>query len=118
MKKPSAETMKRRAMALGAKLDLSGNTFNASRAQAKVGPKPKAPPQPTQAPVPDKQPDQFESFAAATFMLADSTAQLVAGISQQLNNAPKSPAPAREWLFTVHRDKSGNMTNITATRKE
>ena len=126
MKPITESAAKRRAMALGGKLELStGKVFNAARTASATSPKPvekKPAPEPPAKAI--KQPEAaissaaIEKLAAATFTMADSTSALVEGIKRQLSAVPAPLKSVKSWRFTINRDAAGNMTSIDATAKE
>jgi len=124
MKPITESAAKRRAMALGGKLELpTGKVFNASRSEvvvaARAAPKPDpVPSAPIPEPVQDKATEAITQFAAASFSLADSNSQLIQGLKAQLDAMAKPDSPARAWRFTINRDKTGEMTSIDAVAKE
>ena len=126
MKPITESAAKRRAMALGGKLELpTGKVFNAARTASATAPKPvekKPAPEPPAKAI--KQPEAaipsaaIEKLAAATFTMADSTSALVEGIKRQLSAVPAPLKSVKSWRFTINRDAAGNMTSIDATAKE
>lgn len=126
MKPITESAAKRRAMALGGKLELStGKVFNASRAASATAPKPvekkPAPEPPAQAIKPSEaaiSSAAIEKLAAATFTLADQNASVIHAIQKTLDSAPEPVKPVRHWTFKVNRDAAGNMTTIDAIAKE
>ena len=126
MKPISESAAKRRAMALGGKLELStGKVFNASRAVSATAPKPAekkpAPESPAKAIKPDDgalSSAAIEKMAAAVFTLADQNAVVIHAIKKKLESTPAPVKPVRHWTFKVNRDAAGNMTTIDAIAKE
>lgn len=126
MKPITESAAKRRAMALGGKLELStGKVFNAARTASATTPKPvekkPAPESPAQAikpPEANLSSAAIEKLAAATFTLADSSVSLIEGIKKQLAAVPAPLKSVKSWKFTIHRDAAGNMTTIDAIAKE
>ena len=126
MKPITESAAKRRAMALGGKLELpTGKVFNAARTASTTTPKPvekkPAPESPAQAIKPPEaslSSAAIEKLAAATFTLADSSVSLIEGIKKQLAAVPAPLKSVKSWKFTIHRDAAGNMTTIDAIAKE
>ncbi len=126
MKPITESAAKRRAMALGGKLELpTGKVFNAARTASTTTPKPvekkPAPESPAQAikpPEANLSSAAIEKLAAATFTLADQNANVIHAIKKKLESAPAPVKPVRHWTFKVNRDAAGNMTTIDAIAKE
>jgi len=126
MKPITESAAKRRAMALGGKLELStGKVFNAARTASATTPKPvekkPAPESPAQAIKPPEaslSSAAIEKLAAATFTLADSSVSLIEGIKKRLAAVPAPLKSVKSWKFASHRDAAGNMTTIEAIAKE
>ena len=126
MKPITESAAKRRAMALGGKLELStGKVFNAARTPRATSPKPvekkPAPEPPAKAIKQDEaaiSSAAIEKLAAATFTLADQNASVIHAIQKNLDSAPDPVKPVRHWTFKVNRDAAGNMTTIDAIAKE
>lgn len=126
MKKSSIDSLKRRAMALGGRLDLpSGKVFNAARVASATAPKPAEKPPAIESPAKAIKPDDgalssaaIEKLAAATFTLADQNATVIHAIQKKLESTPAPIRPVRHWTFKINRDAAGNMTTIDAIAKE
>lgn len=126
MKPITESAAKRRAMALGGKLELStGKVFNAARTASATSPKPvekkPAPEPPAKAIKQDEaaiSSAAIEKLAAATFTLADQNASVIHAIQKKLESTPAPIKPVLNWTFKVNRDAAGNMTTIDAIAKE
>lgn len=127
MKPITESSAKRRAMALGGKLELpTGKVFNAARAASSTAPtKPPEKPPAIESPAKAIKPDDgalssaaIEKMAAAVFTLADQNAVVIHAIKKKLESTPAPVKPVRHWTFKVNRDAAGNMTTIDAIAKE
>lgn len=126
MKPITESSAKRRAMALGGKLELpTGKVFNAARTASATSPKPiekkPAPEPPAKAIKQDEaaiSSAAIEKLAAATFTLADQNASVIHAIQKKLESTPAPIKPVLNWTFKVNRDAAGNMTTIDAIAKE
>ena len=126
MKPITESAAKRRAMALGGKLELpTGKVFNAARSAGTTAPKPvekkpdaESPAKAIQPAAPDLSSAAVEKLAAAAFTLVDSNVGLVESIKQQLAAVPAPLKAVKSWKFTINRDAAGNMTSIDAIAKE
>lgn len=126
MKPITESSAKRRAMALGGKLELpTGKVFNAARAASATTPKPAEKPPAIESPAKAIKPDDgalssaaIEKLAAATFTLADQNATVIHAIQKKLESTPAPVKPVRHWTFKINRDAAGNMTTIDAIAKE
>lgn len=101
----SASHLKQMALRTGATVTLGREQFNTAGVKAAT--------KPIKAP----QIRQQDPIAPAPVDLAPlALAQERVGslIAQAIASATKSPAPVREWLFTVQRDKDGLLTAIHA----
>lgn len=132
------EALRRKALAMGAKLEIDGKIFNAARVEGTHTPKVVPIKPPEQKPqvqsntrsiqlevtqVPDESIQNIEAYAAASFLLADEQAKvvesnqkLIALMTHQLTK-PESKKP-KGWVFKINKDNNGNMTSIEATPKE
>lgn len=126
MKPITESSAKRRAMALGGKLELpTGKVFNAARAASATAPKHPEKPPAVEFPAKAIKPDAaalssaaIEKLAAATFTLADQNATVIHEIRKTLESTPAPAKPVRHWTFKVNRDSAGNMTTIDAIAKD
>ena len=110
MKTLSLDDAKRRAMALGAKIETQNGTFNAARLQNTVTPikkvvVPVAPIVPTEV-TSSKEERTLQTIAQMTKIQSKVLLHLRTQAAQQ-------PA-IREWDFTINRDAKGNLVSIKA----
>ena len=124
----NSDALRRRAMALGAKLEIDGKTFNAGRMQGIHTPPPKlsaATPvvAPVVAPVvkSDTSLESIAQFAAATYLLQEGVAAELAAMQKQIGLltdmllAKPEKQPDRE--YSIIRDRNGDMDSIQVTSK-
>lgn len=123
------EALRRKALAMGAKLEINGKTFNAARAEGTATAK-VVPIKPIQnnasiiepEPVQPVEPKTNEYIAASLALVTkqsqilESNSKLIALMTHQLTK-PESKKP-KGWVFKIHKDSNGNMTSIEATPKD
>ena len=127
------EALRRKALAMGAKLEVDGKIFNAARAEGRHSAKviPIKPPESIVhevAPVAEKSTTDDSTkiigdYAAACFLLAkeqskvvESNQKLIALMTHQLTKPESSKS--KSWVFKVNRDSNGNLTSIEAAQKD
>lgn len=120
MKTLTAEALKRKAMAMGAALEVNGQKFNVSRSKVTALPRPKTAKAPEEPPkVEEKEVDRstevLEHLAGATFLLCESNASVVEQIKAHLS---ERPSPVRHWSFEMVRNAKGDLIGIEAVAKE
>lgn len=117
MKAASLEALKRRALAMGGKLEIEGQAFNAARTQMTPIRKADAP-QPAASVTPAAPDDRaltaIQSMAGATL----AATKLQARVLQVMQTHMQAKPAARNWEFTIHRDAKGNLASIQANSKE
>lgn len=117
MKPMTADALQRFAFKKGARLELDGKLFNASRLQVVTSsPAPATPlaaPAPVAPPAPAAQDREMQALMLANL-------QVMVGVKQaleQMNTVEPEDRP-RKWVFTVKRDSRGLISTIEATAKE
>ena len=115
MKPVSIDTLKRRALAMGGKVEVDGASFNAARTQDTVAPIKKViTPAVQAAPVEPSKPSEAERTL-------DSIAQMnkiQSKVLMHLRQLSLTKPTVREWHFTINRDAKDNLVSIKATCKE
>lgn len=115
------EALRRRAMALGAKLEIDGKTFNASRVQGKHTPPPPKVVVPPPAPVvkPDPSLEAIAQFTGATYLLHKDVADQLQAMQKQIDHlvalASVKPEKSPARKYTVRRDDKGNLVSFQSS---
>ncbi len=120
------EALRRKALAMGAKLEIDGKVFNAARVEGTHTPKvvPIKPLQKLPEPIPPIEPPKAnDEYISASLALVDkqsqvleSNAKLMALMTHQLTKPEAKKS--KGWIFKINKDSNGNMTSIEATPKE
>lgn len=118
----SPEKLKRRALALGAELEIDGKTLNSGRQQLRVVPAKTVPPKPQPAPPPAQPaPDPIAGIKDVVVeqgRIAAEQGQRLAAVVAALVSAMQKPAPVGSTrpmpvAFDIKRDdRTGLMTRI------
>lgn len=130
MKTHTADSLARKALAYGGRLDMGGAVVNAARAQIASRPVVRAPipapaPQPAVAPAPEPTPAyasaQMDALAAHAINLGESNARVLEAIQRLIDKpAPVAPQiaapPKRNWTFKVEY-VAGRLDSIKATQE-
>lgn len=112
MKPVSMEALKRRALAMGGKLEVNGSAFNAARVQGSAIPAKK--PDTATAPALPPPPSKDER----TLTAIEQMSQIQSQVLQVMQTNMQAKPAAREWDFTINRDAKGNLMSIKAISKE
>jgi hypothetical protein len=122
------EALRRKALAMGAKLEIDGKVFNAARVEGTHAPK-VVPIKPLHkqpeisVPAPIETAQHSDEYIAASLALVDkqsqildSNAKLIALMTHQLTKPEAKKS--KGWIFKINKDSNGNMTSIEATPKD
>lgn len=112
MKALTAEALQRFALKKGARLELDGKPFNASRLQVVTSAPTKAPPP---APKPEPTPAPAPAMDDRTQIMLAAQLQLLAGIKAALE---ATPGRARVDRFDIERDADKLLKTINVIYKE
>lgn len=110
MRPLSVDALQRFALKKGARLEVDGKPFNASRLQIATGA-----PKPIVSIVPTPEPAPVVDTVTQDLMMAN--LQVMVGVQQALEQMKPVERP-RKWVFTVKRDSRGLISTIEATAKE